>query len=83
MSTKKIVLYALSTCPACKKTANLLEEMGEAFDKIYVDILDSGQQWLITKEVKKHNPDNTYPTLVVSEVIVGFNEERIKEVIGK
>jgi len=83
MSTKKIVLYALSTCPACKKTAKLLEDMGEEFDKIYVDILDSGEQWLISKEVKKHNPDNTYPTLVISEVIVGFDAVRIKEAIGK
>lgn len=81
MSTKKITLYALSTCPACKKTAALLNEIGIEFEKIEVDLLDSGEQWSISKEVKKYNPENTYPTLVVSDVIIGFNEDSIRRAL--
>ena len=83
MSSKKITLYALSTCPVCKRTAKLIEEMGLEFEKVEVDLLDSGEQWLMSKEVKKYNPENTYPTLIISDVIVGFNETRIREVLGK
>jgi len=83
MLSKKIQLYALSTCPICKRTASLLEEMGQDFVKVEVDLLDSGEQWLMSKEVKKYNPENTYPTLVISEVIVGFDQARIKEILGK
>lgn len=82
MPATKTVLYALSTCPVCKKTAKMLEDMGVEFEKIEVDLLDSGEQWLMSKEVKKHNPDNTYPTLVVSHVVVGYDEARIKEALG-
>ncbi len=83
MSTKKILLYGLSTCPACKKTARLLSDEGVEFEKIEVDLLDSGEQWLQGKEVKKYNPEGTYPTLIISEVIVGFDEDRIKKVIAQ
>jgi glutaredoxin len=38
---------------------------------IEVDTLDSGEQWLMTKELAKHNPQRTYPTVVVEEVIRG------------
>lgn len=81
MGLKKVTLYALSTCPVCKKTAKLMEEIGVEFDKIEVDLLDSGEQWLATKEVKIYNPENTYPTIVISEVIVGYDEQRIRQVL--
>ncbi len=83
MSRRNIILYALSTCPICKKTAKLLEELGVEFVRIDVDLLDSGEQWLTSKEVKKYNPDNTYPTLVVSETIVGLDEKRIRRVLSQ
>lgn len=81
MSAKKITLYALSTCPVCKRTASLLSEMGLEFEKVEVDRLDSGEQWLMSKEVKKYNPLNTYPTLVITDVIVGFNEDKIRRAL--
>ena len=83
MSQRNIILYALSTCPICKKTAKLLEDLGVEFEKVDVDLLDSGEQWLTSKEVKKYNPDNTYPTLVVSETIVGLDEKRIRKVLSQ
>jgi len=83
MSSKRITLYALSTCPVCKRTATLLSDMGVEFEKIEVDLLDSGEQWLMSKEVKKYNPENSYPTLVIADVIVGFNETRIRQAFGK
>jgi len=75
---KKVRLYSLSTCPTCKKVKTYLDAHDIKYELIEVDLLDSGEQWLTTKEVKKYNPAATYPTLVVEEVILGLDEEAIK-----
>jgi glutaredoxin-like protein NrdH len=40
----KVMLYALSTCGWCKKTRALLEELGVAYDYLYVDLLKGAEQ---------------------------------------
>jgi len=35
----KVVMYGLSTCVWCKKTRQLLTDLGVDFDYIYVDLL--------------------------------------------
>jgi hypothetical protein len=35
-----------------------------------------------SKEVRKHNPSVTYPTLVIEEVILGLDEGAIKGALG-
>jgi len=79
---KKVRLYALSTCPACKMVKTFLEKYGVPYEMVAVDTLDGGEQWLMTKEVKKYNPLLTYPTLVIEEVILGFDEARMKKALG-
>jgi len=79
---KKVKLYTLSTCAVCHQVERFFEEHGIAYEQIVVDELDSGEQWLVSKELKKHNPQATYPTVVVEEVIKGFDEERLKEALA-
>lgn len=76
---KKVRLYSLSTCPACKKVKAYLDEQHIKYEMIDVDLLDSGEQWLTTKEVKKYNPAATFPTLIIEEVILGLDEEAIRQ----
>jgi len=80
----KIVLFALSTCQWCRKTRLLLEELEVDFSYIYVDLLEGEERSEIIEEVKKYNPQLSFPTLVLDdgEVIVGFNEEGIKEALA-
>jgi glutaredoxin-like protein NrdH len=59
-----------------------LENHGIQYEITEVDLLDSGEQWLMTKEVKKYNPQATYPTLVIEEVILGLDEVTIKKALG-
>lgn len=79
---KKVRLYSLSTCPTCKMVKDFLERHGVLFELTEVDMLDSGEQWLATKEVKKYNPQATYPTVVIEEVVVGFDEDSMKKALG-
>ena len=78
---KKVRLYSLSTCPTCKRVKKFLDEHGIQYEYTEVDLLDSGEQWLTSKEIKKYNPAATYPTLVVEEVILGLDEEGIKKAL--
>jgi glutaredoxin len=79
---KKIRLYSLSTCATCKQVRKFLEKHGIPYELTEVDLLDGGEQWLMTKEVKRYNPQVTYPTLVIEEVIVGLDEETLKKSLG-
>lgn len=76
---KQVVLYALSTCIWCKKIKKLLEELEVEYKYIYLDLVDDEQKYL--SEIKKWNPDCSYPTLVIDneKCIVGFQEEEIKK----
>ncbi|MEW6066899.1 MAG: glutaredoxin family protein [Nitrospirota bacterium] len=78
---KRVRLYGLSTCPACKKVKNFLDEQNIKYELIEVDLLDSGEQWLTTKELKKYNPAATFPTLIIEEVFTEFDEEAIKKAL--
>lgn len=80
--TKHVTLYSLSTCPTCNRVAQFLESRQVVFTRIEVDLLEGGEQWLASKEVKRHNPAGTYPTLVVEEVFTGFDEAAIKKALG-
>lgn len=82
MADRRVRLYSLSTCPVCRKTAALLEEMGVEFVKTDVDLLESGEQWVTMKEVRRVNADGTFPTLIVERVIVGFREREIREALA-
>lgn len=78
---KRVRVYSLSTCPACKKVKNFLDTNKITYENIEVDLLDSGEQWLTSKELKKYNPAVTYPTVVVEEVINGYDEDALKMAI--
>jgi glutaredoxin-like protein NrdH len=78
-----ILLYALSTCQWCRKTKDLLTELGVAFDYIYVDLLEGRELETTLDEVKQYNPRCSFPTLIIGErCIVGFQEKVIREALG-
>ena len=81
--TKKILLYALSTCQWCKKTKDLLNELGVDYDYVFVDLADEKQED-IEKEVGKWNPELSFPVVVIDdkECIIGFKPDVLKEKIG-
>jgi glutaredoxin-like protein NrdH len=78
-----IMLYALSTCVWCKKTKQLLDQMGVGYDFVEVDLLPGDEKNKATEEVKKLNPRCSFPTLAVNQqCIVGYDEEKIKGALG-
>ncbi len=80
----KIILYALSTCVWCKKTRSLLDELGVEYHYVYVDQLAADETKFTKEEMKKWNPQGSFPTIVINDAacIVGFDENRIMKEIG-
>lgn len=81
----EILLYALSTCSWCKKTKDILNQIGVAYDYIDIDKLTDEESTRIEEnEVKKWNPARTYPTIVINNQwsINKFNEDKLRE-LGK
>lgn len=79
-----IKLFALSTCVWCKRTKQLLDNLGVAYDYTFVDHLEGETRDQVMDEIKNWNPACSFPTLVINDekCIVGFKEEQIKEAIG-
>ncbi|HHT18164.1 MAG: glutaredoxin family protein [Euryarchaeota archaeon] len=76
-----VVLYALSTCGWCKKTRMMLEELGVEYNYVYVDLLEGDERQEMIEQLKKWNPQLSFPTLIINneECIVGFDEDKVKE----
>ncbi|MDO8568964.1 MAG: glutaredoxin family protein [Dehalococcoidales bacterium] len=80
----KVMLYALSTCIWCKKTKQLLDELGVAYDYEYVDLLHGTERTKAMDEVKKWNPSCSFPTMVINDrCVAGFKETEIREALKK
>jgi glutaredoxin len=79
----ELILYALSTCGWCAKTRKLLDDLGVEYSYVYVDRLPHEEMESAIREVEKHNPSGSFPTLVIdgSRAIVGFREADIREAL--
>ncbi len=80
-----IKLYALSTCGWCNKTKKLLKDLGVEYSYTDVDKLKGEEREEVMDEICKFNPKCTLPTLVLNdeECIVGYDEDKIRNKLGK
>jgi glutaredoxin len=78
--------YFISTCGWCKKTKRLLDENQVDYEYEYLDLLTPTEKARALSEVSQHNPRKSFPTVVVqndhTEVVIGFKEDRLREVLG-
>jgi glutaredoxin-like protein NrdH len=79
-----IMLYALSTCVWCNKTKKLLDTLGFEYRYIWVDKLSGQNEDEVMDEVRKYNPECTFPTMVIDgkKCIVGFKEPEIRKALS-
>jgi glutaredoxin-like protein NrdH len=81
----KIFIFALSTCIWCRKTKELLKTLEVKYRYIDVDLVEGEEaQKDIMSEMQRFNPATSFPTIVFNDgekVILGFEEEQIKECI--
>jgi glutaredoxin len=80
---KPVKIYTLSTCVHCKATKNLLNECAVTYECIDVDLLSGEARTAMLEDVRKFNPECSFPTIIIGDkVIVGFKENEIRLTLG-
>lgn len=83
MTHPPVKIYTLSTCSHCKATKKLLTECAVKYEFTDVDLLSGEERTAVIEDVKKLNPDCSFPTLIIgSKVVIGFNELEIRQALG-
>lgn len=78
-----VKIYTLSTCSHCKAIKKFMGDCGIHFEFTDVDQLNGADRAAILDEVRKLNPNCSFPTIVIGgKVIVGNKENEIKEALG-
>ena len=78
-----IKIYTLSTCSHCKSTKKLLDECSIKYEFTDVDLLSGAERQAIIDEVKRFNPECSFPTIIIGDrVIIGFKEQEIRKALG-
>ena len=80
-SDSNLMLFTLSTCIWCRKTKNLLAELGIGYNYVDVDFLSAEDQEEVIAVIENHNPSASFPTIIVNDgerVILGFDEDEIR-----
>jgi glutaredoxin-like protein NrdH len=80
---QNITLYTLSTCSHCNRTKRFFRDQGIGVEYVDVDLLSGEERERVMSEVRKLNPDCSFPTICIDDqVIVGFNEGKLKKALN-
>ena len=80
---KKVKMYTLSTCSHCKATKQFMDKCAVEYEFTDVDLLTKDEKEAVLKDVRKWNPQCSFPTIIIGDkVIVGFKENLIREALG-
>jgi len=74
-----VKMYTLSTCSHCKNVKRFMDDNSISYHFTDVDLLTGDERKNIMDEVRKYNPNCTFPTILIGDIIViGFNESAIR-----
>jgi len=77
-----VKVYALTTCPYCKKTLRFFEEKGITPEVIFLDELDPDEKEMAMKEIYSYAGVYAVPVVVHrNTVVVGFDEEKLEKLV--
>ena len=78
-----VKVYALSTCPWCKKTKILLDGKGINYEAVDLDLLQGEKQKEALEQVDRLTSNRSFPLLEIGDTVIqGYKEEEIREVLG-
>lgn len=79
---KSVKMYTLSTCSHCKSTKKFFDQCAVKYESVDVDLLDEKERIAILEDIKKWNPQCSFPTIIIGDrVIIGYREAEIKEAL--
>jgi len=79
----RISFYGLSTCGWCRKAKEFLDANSVEYDYTFVDLCAGDEKAAAAARVRELNPRGSYPTVQIDdEVLVGYDEDRLRELLG-
>ena len=79
MSDKKVLIYSTPTCPMCKRAKGYLAEKGISYQDI--DVAASRE---VAREMVQKSGQMGVPVILVDdELVVGFNQSKLDELLAK
>lgn len=83
-SGKKVTIYALSTCPWCKKTRKFFTEKGATIDYIEYDKADEETRKHIEEDCRSFMDELGFPVVKIDEeAVVGYNTKKYSDLLNK
>jgi len=93
---KPVKMYTISTCSHCKATKRFLDNCKVEYEFTDVDLLEGDERKAILEDVRRLNPRCSFPedvrrlnprcsfpTIIIGDkVIVGYQEDQIREALG-
>lgn len=80
---QSVKMYTLSTCGHCKAAKKFMGDNEVMHEFTDVDLLTGEERKSAIDEVRRVNPQCSFPTILIGEiVIVGFNEAALREALG-
>jgi glutaredoxin len=79
---KKVNMYALSTCPWCRKTKKFFTEHNVPFSYIDYDLADEATQAKISEELDAAGATGFPFVRIGEEIITGYQPERYSRALG-
>ncbi len=79
---KKIMIYALSTCPWCKKSKSFFAERNIPFEFIDYDKASEEEQQKIREVCLEHGDSIAFPFVIIGDdVVVGYNPQKYTKLL--
>ena len=79
MADKKVIVYSTPTCPYCKRTKDYLSQKGIPFTEVNVAADREKAKEMIQKSGQMGVP----VVEIDSDMVVGFNQSKIDELLVK
>ncbi len=77
-----VKVYALSTCPWCKKVKRYLEDHNVEFDCVDVDLAVGEEQKTALEEVEKLTGRRSFPVTIIGDTVIqGYKEDEIEKAL--
>jgi glutaredoxin len=78
----EVFVYALSTCPWCRKAKQWFADNRVPFDHVDVDLLPSEEQDAAAEKAFELSGARRFPVVVINgEVVAGHNPDRYLELL--
>jgi glutaredoxin len=77
-----VTVYALSTCPYCKRTIKFLQEKGVDFEVIFLDELEGDERQEVIKRVHEISGSYAVPLVIKGDKhVLGYDEKAIQDLL--